>query len=216
VHNGYIYWAACALDRAKKQLTGNIKRIVLGGDDIETVITDQCYGLPYASNKGIYWLGQYLIFLDDSSDKVTKIIDRTILEGGDIITGTSGYSGDRGVSDVISIDDKNIYFSIAQSMVPGFSSCTDESESVWKYSFADDTLTEIITIAGDVRFYKYNNIVYIVSECNANNSKSFNLENEKILDIHLPRITLLAVDDTRIYWTDQEGSLLVMENNDNK
>ena len=37
VHNGYIYWSACALDSAQKKLLGIIKRNKIGGSEIDTI-----------------------------------------------------------------------------------------------------------------------------------------------------------------------------------
>jgi hypothetical protein len=214
VHNGFIYWTDCILDSVNRQLTGEINRIIIGGNVSESIISDHCYGLPFASDKGIYWLGQYIIFVDDASDGISTIIDRSILERGYEITRTNDIHGDIGISKIISIDGKNIYFSIAQSMNPGFSSCTDESEAVWKYSFSTNTVTKVVSFTGRVDYYIYKNFVFIISKCNENNSKSINLYNEIISDILLRRIKLMAVDDTKIFWTDQEGLLLATERND--
>ena len=75
-------------------------------------------------------------------------------------------------------------------------------------------MKQIVSLSGTATNYKYKNYVYIISYCNGNNSKSIKLDDDKLTNVPLGIVKLFTLDDSRIYWCDQNGSIYVMERGD--
>jgi hypothetical protein len=114
------------------------------------------------------------------------------------------------ITNIIQINEKNIYFSEVLSAVSGYKSCTDESEALIKYSISDNAFTDITRMDGEIRYYRIKNALYLTSEC-TNYYRVINLDNDTVKEVELGKILLFAVDEKRFYWVNIEGSLLAGE-----
>jgi hypothetical protein len=208
IHKGYVYWLAWTYDMKMHETNAKIQRKIIDGNTIETIISDDYYGYPYPTEKGIYWLGDYLIYLDDASKKITPIVKSSLLH-----TGMPGIVGgykttENYISNIIYIDEKNLYYSEVFSAVPGFKSCTDVSEQLKKYSFAEGKYQALNSTNGEANYYRINNEVFIISECNSSYYRMLNIQNDKITENTLiGGCKYFAVDDTRIFWVNSVGDL---------
>jgi hypothetical protein len=193
---------------------GEIKRKSLKGDNIETIVSNGCYGFSYVSDKGIYALGNNLVFIDDASNKITTVININIMTGRIENSGIGSNATEEYITRIIQIDEKYIYYSEVQSASPGFSSCTDESEALLKYDIYNNKNLEINRMSGEANYYQDNNIVYIIGTCDDTFYRVLNLTNDKISKVVLGVIKYFEIDKERIYWVNNNSDLLVRERNE--
>jgi hypothetical protein len=210
LHKGYVYWSTCTYDRIKKESFGNIYQNNIRTDNTTTIISDDCYGYPYETENGVYWFGKSAIFIEDTSNRVTPILNMDLLKRGYGNVNPGDKSIETYISNIIQIDDKYIYFSEVLSATSGFKSCTDESEALIKYSLSDNVFTDISRFDGEIKYFRIQNALYLISEC-AKYYRVVDLNTDKVKEVELGTILLFAVDENRLYWVNEEGSLLARE-----
>jgi len=202
IHNNYIYWKVCGW----RLENCGIKRELIGSKRIETIIAKEDYGYPYNTESGIYWLGDSLIYLDDSTDKISSIFSYNIFTEPTSVVGPGGIETETYISNVLYINENGFYFSERGSAVPGFSSCTDESEGIIKINRENLLKNNIGRIRGEANYYGINQSVILYSFCS--DVKVLNLKNDIMSDEDFGGIKIIIADALQIYWINNSDDLV--------
>jgi hypothetical protein len=209
IQDEYIYWTTCTYDNEKKESQGQIIRRLIEGEKNEAVLSDDCYFHPFVSDRGVYWVGDNIIFINRITNTITTIIKSNELfpekEG---IQPTEYKHVDVYLGSIIHIDEISIYFSEVHTAVSGFKSCTDSGEIVKKISIKERTITEITSSSGEIEnVYRIGDDVFIFGDCDRYDYRILHLVDDDVENVSLGGVEQFAVDDERIYWTNEKEEL---------
>jgi hypothetical protein len=209
IQDEYIYWTTCAYDSEKKELQGKIIRRLIEGEKNETVLSDDCYFHPFVSDRGVYWVGDNIIFIGRITTTVTTIMKSNELFPEEVGVQPTGYKhGDVYLGSIIHIDEHSIYFSEVHTTVLGFKSCTDSGEIVKKYSINERTIQEITSSSGEIEnVFRIGDDVFIFGDCDRYDYRILHLVDDDVENVSLGGVEQFAVDDERIYWTNDKEEL---------